>query len=150
MSRAFVKEDIDPPERRTRARAASGLPPGATNYITARGARELRGQVECLRTNAEANATRIAELEEILASATIVDPSQDKQTIVFGAKVTVRDSQGDLHSYHVVGVDELQLHADAISWLSPLGKALLATDLGERLTLPSGERVEVVAVEHPD
>src|SRR5205814_5816772 len=37
MSRAFVKEDVDPPERSGRKRSASGLPPGATNYITARG-----------------------------------------------------------------------------------------------------------------
>jgi hypothetical protein len=35
MSRAFIKEDVDPPERSGRKRSASGLPPGATNYITA-------------------------------------------------------------------------------------------------------------------
>jgi hypothetical protein len=38
MSRAFVKEDVDLPERSGRKRSASGLPPGATNYISARGA----------------------------------------------------------------------------------------------------------------
>src|SRR4051794_10555261 len=32
MSRAFIREDVDPPERSGRLRSASGLPPGATNY----------------------------------------------------------------------------------------------------------------------
>ena len=44
MSRAFVKEDVDLPERSGRKRSASGLPPGATNYITARGAKRLRDE----------------------------------------------------------------------------------------------------------
>jgi len=35
----FIKEDVDLPERSGRKRSASGLPPGATNYITARGAK---------------------------------------------------------------------------------------------------------------
>jgi hypothetical protein len=34
VSRAFIKEDVDLPERSGRKRSASGLPPGATNYIT--------------------------------------------------------------------------------------------------------------------
>ena len=46
MSRAFVKEDVDPPERSGRKRSASGLPPGATNYITARGAKRLREELK--------------------------------------------------------------------------------------------------------
>ena len=46
MSRAFVKEDVDLPERSGRKRSASGLPPGATNYITARGAKHLRDELQ--------------------------------------------------------------------------------------------------------
>jgi hypothetical protein len=49
MSRAFIKEDVDPPERSGRKRSASGLPPGATNYITARGARRLGDELNQLR-----------------------------------------------------------------------------------------------------
>ena len=149
MSRAFVKEDVDPPERSHRARAASGLPPGAANYMTARGAKQLRQKVEALRQDAEANRTQMAEIEEILASATIIDPREDRRQIAFGARVTVQDSGGKRRTYQIVGVDELALHRDAVSWISPTGKALLAAEPGRHLTLPSGERVEVVEVEYP-
>ncbi|HVI77323.1 MAG TPA: hypothetical protein VM715_04025, partial [Candidatus Acidoferrum sp.] len=73
MSRAFVKEDVDPPERSGRKRSASGLPPGATNYITVRGAKRLRGELNKLR-RANAADERITELENILASVHVVDP----------------------------------------------------------------------------
>jgi hypothetical protein len=46
MSRAFIKEDVDLPERSGRKRSASGLPPGTTNYITARGAKRLRDELQ--------------------------------------------------------------------------------------------------------
>jgi hypothetical protein len=65
MSRAFVKEDVDLPERSGRKRSVSGLPPGATNYITARGAQRLRDQLQKLRA-ANANSERIIELERHL------------------------------------------------------------------------------------
>ena len=61
MSRAFIKEDVDPPERSGRKRSASGLPPGATNYITARGAKRLRDEVQKLLA-ANVNSERIIEL----------------------------------------------------------------------------------------
>ena len=61
MSRALVKEDIDLPERSGRKWLASGLPPGATNYITARGAKRLRDEVQKLRA-ANVNSERIIEL----------------------------------------------------------------------------------------
>jgi hypothetical protein len=65
MSRAFVKEDLDLPERSGRKRSASALPPGATNYITARGAKRLRDELQKLRA-ANANSERIIELERHL------------------------------------------------------------------------------------
>jgi hypothetical protein len=68
MSRAFVKEDVDLPERSGRKRSASGLPPGgATNYVTARGAKRLRDELEKLRAE-KANSERVTELEQALAS----------------------------------------------------------------------------------
>lgn len=150
MSRAFVKEDVDPPERSGRARTPSGLPPGAANYLTARGAKRLRSKLEELGKHSTKNHATIAELEQLLASATIVDAPQDRQQIAFGARVTVRGASGQLRAYQVVGVDELDLHDDAVSWISPSGKALLAADIGQRVSFESGERVEIVAVEYPD
>ena len=149
MSRAFVKEDVDPPERSRRARAASGLPPGAANYITARGAQRLWDELNALRSDSAADDSRIAELQDLLASVTVVEAAADPESIAFGAKVTVRDAQGGTRGYRIVGVDELDFYPDAVSWISPIGKALLAAEPGDRVTLENDERVEILSVEYP-
>ena len=74
MSRAFIREDVDLPERSGRKRSASGLPPGATNYTTARGAKRLRDELQKVRA-ANPGSERVAELEQILASIHVVDPT---------------------------------------------------------------------------
>ncbi|PZR72285.1 MAG: hypothetical protein DLM52_13210 [Chthoniobacterales bacterium] len=150
MSRAFVKEDIDPPERSRRPRAASGLPPGAINYMTAEGAQRLRDEIKELGSDAATNAAQIAQMEELLASVTIVDIPADRQSIAFGAKVTVRDSTGAVQRYRIVGVDEIAFYPDAVSWISPIGKKLLAADVGDRITLVQDQRVEIAGVEYPE
>jgi len=135
MSRAFVKEDVDPPERSGRKRSASGLPPGAINYITARGAKRLRGELEKVRT-AESAAERATELQQILASVQVIDPpAESSKGISFGATVTLKDKKGVGYTLTIVGVDELDLEADAVSWISPIGKALLNAKIGDRITL---------------
>ena len=148
MSRAFIKEDVDPPERSGRKRSASGLPPGATNYITARGATRLRDELTKLR-GAKVNNERVAELEQILASTQIVDPPEPlSNSVTFGATVTVKDKQGKTETYTIVGVDELDFESDAVSWISPIGKALLAVDNGDRITLNDGRSVKIVKIEY--
>ena len=147
MSRAFVKEDVDLPERSGRKRSASGLPPGATNYITARGAKHLRDELQKLRA-ANANSKRVVELEQILASVHVVDPPDPQSnSIGFGATVTVKDKKGRTETYTVVGVDELDLGPDAVSWISPTGKALLAADMGDWITLEDGRAAKIVEIE---
>ena len=147
MSRAFVKEDVDLPERSGRKRSASGLPPGATNYITARGAKHLREELQRLQ-EANANSERLAELEQILASIHVVDPPDPASNSVgFGATVTVKDKKGRTETYTVVGVDELDLEPDAVSWISPLGKALLAADMGHWIKLDDGRIAKIVKIE---
>jgi transcription elongation factor GreB len=147
MSRAFVKEDVDPPERSGRKRSASGLPPGATNYITARGAKHLRDELQKLRA-ANAKSERIAELEQILASVHVVDlPDPGSNSVAFGATVTVKDKKGRAETYTIVGVDELDLEPHAVSWISPIGKALLAADMGDWVTLEDGRSAKIVKIE---
>src|SRR4029079_10958523 len=138
MSRAFIKEDVDPPERSGRKRSASGLPPGATNCITARGATHLRDELQKLRA-LSVGSERLAELEQILASIHVADPPDPtSNSVSFGATVTVKDEKGLIETYTVVGVDELDLERDAVSWISPIGKALLAADMGDSITLEDG------------
>ena len=147
MSRAFVKEDVDLPERSGRKRSASGLPPGATNYITARGAKHFRDELQKVRA-ANTSSKRVAELEQILASVHVVDPSDPASNSVgFGATVTVKDKKGRTETYSVVGADELDLEPEAVSWISPIGKALLAADMGDWITLEDGRTARIVKIE---
>jgi transcription elongation factor GreB len=148
MSRAFVKEDVDLPERSGRKRAASGLPPGATNYITAGGARRLRDELNKLR-GAKVNKERVAELEQILASIQIVDsPETPSNSVTFGATVTVKDKQGETETYTIVGVDELDVAPDTVTWISPIGKALLAAHDGDWIKLDDGRSAKIVKTEY--
>ena len=147
MSRAFIKEDVDLPERSGRKRSASGLPPGAINYITARGAKRLRDELQTLRA-ANAGRERIVELEHILASVHVVDPRDaPSSSVTFGATVTVKDKKGATETFTIVGVDELDFERDAISWISPLGKALLNADMGDWITLEDGRTAKIVKIE---
>lgn len=146
MSRAFVKEDVDLPERSGRKRSASGLPPGAVNYITARGRQRLREALA--RARAENDATRMAGLEQTLASVQVVEPpATTSHSVAFGATVTLATS-GSVETRTIVGVDELDFEPDAISWISSLGKALLAVDLGDRVTLEDGRTAKITKIEY--
>jgi hypothetical protein len=147
VSRAFIKEDVDPPERSGRKRSASGLPPGATNYITARGAKRLRDELERLRAT-NPGSERVTELEQILASVHIVDPLETpSNSVTFGATVTVKDKDGATETFTIVGVDELDFERDAVSWISPLGKALLNADIRDWIKLDDGRSAKIVKIE---
>jgi len=138
---------VDLPERSGRKRSASGLPPGATNYITARGAKRLRDELQKLRA-ANAASERVTELEQILVSIHVVDPPDPAlNSVGFGSTVTVKDRKGLTETYTVVGVDEFDLEPDAVSWISPIGKALLAADMGDSIRLADGRTAKIVKIE---
>lgn len=150
MSKAFTKEDVDPPERSGRVRSASGLPPGAANYITPGGAVRLRQELASIRGTDGDHAERIAELERILASVTVVEPSEEPgPSVGFGARVTVRDATNQLKVYRILGVDELDLDPNAVSWISSIGRALLAAELGDKVTLEQEGPGKIVKIEYP-
>jgi transcription elongation GreA/GreB family factor len=122
------------------------LPPGAVNYITARGAARLQDELTRLRATGD-NAERIAELEQILPSIEIVDPPDGpSRSVAFGSTVTVSDAEGKTEIYTVVGVDELDFAPNAVSWISQIGKALLASELGNRITLEDGRSAKIVKI----
>ena len=146
MSRAFVKEDVDLPERSGRKRSASGLPPGAINYMTARGAGRLREELQKL---ANANSERVSELKRVLDAVHVVDlPDAPANSVTFGATVTVRDKKGQTETYTIVGVDELNFEPDGVSWISPIGKTLLAAEMGSWITLGDGRTAKIVKIEY--
>ena len=86
---------------------------------------------------------------ESISISVVQPPNESSNDVSFGARVTVRDADGVEKSYHIVGVDELNFHPDAVSWNSPVGKALLAAELNHRVTLPDVGAAKVVKVEYP-
>jgi transcription elongation factor GreB len=168
MSRAFVRESDDTPQLPELPPQASPLPPGAKNYLTARGAQRLREELARLldteRPRLAAAATddidakhelqlldqRVRRLQESLRTAEIVEtPPGPAEVVRFGATVTVRDQNGEETTYRIVGVDEADPDHNSISWLSPIARALTNARVGERVQFkaPRGmKELEIVAV----
>lgn len=168
MSKAFTRESDDVPDELFLP-SASALPPGAKNYVTPDGAQRLREELDRL-VNIERPKTsatpedpdakrrlqlldqRILHLQQSLQSAVVVTPpAAPEDRVRFGATVTVRERNGNESRYRIVGVDEVDLDRNWVSWLSPIAKALLNARLGQRvrLKLPSGDaELEVVAIKY--
>jgi transcription elongation factor GreB len=148
MSKAFTKED-DQDSTPVLPPPVSLLPLEAKNYLAAKGANqlhaELRHRLEVEHPPLAALSDdrvakhelavldqRIQYLKDSLRTAEIVDPPPPPHDIVrFGATVRVPDPQGEEQSYWIVWVDETDFARGWISWLSPLGRALLNSHSGE-------------------
>jgi transcription elongation factor GreA len=95
---------------------------------------------------------RISQLQGIIASAKIVDPSKmSGEKVVFGATVTLLDVDKDeTVTYQIVGDIESDSSKGKVSFQSPLGKALIGKEEGDSVIVkaPKGEiEYEVEAVE---
>lgn len=106
-----------------------------------------------LRENAEYHAAkekqgmieaRIAEIEDHIARADIIDPKNNVgETVKFGAYVTLEDTDsGETKKYRIVGPDEADLKKGTISATSPVARALVGRKKGDEVTVkaPAGER----------
>lgn len=96
---------------------------------------------------------RIKELNDKIARAQVIDPSQIKSDkILFGARVTLFDVDNEQEvSYQIVGEDEADIKQGRISVTSPVGKALIGHTLDDevRIKVPSGVKIyEVVDVKY--
>ncbi len=98
---------------------------------------------------------RIRFLQKRLEAAEIVDPvAQQKiagERVLFGCTVTVENEAGDEKRFSIVGVDEIDLPKGRVSWVSPIGKALLGSSEGDLINFktPGGtEELEIVKVEY--
>ena len=81
--------------------------------------------------------SRIAELEDILLHAVIVDETEDSDKISIGCRVTVTnlDSGKQLPEYRIVGSQEADVMSRAVSEDSPFGKALMGTRVGDEVSV---------------
>lgn len=98
---------------------------------------------------------RIRFLQKRLEAGEIVDPVAQQKVagdrVLFGCTVTVERETGGEKVYSIVGVDEIDLPKGRISWVSPIGKALLGRSEGDLVTFrtPSGvEELEIVKAEY--
>lgn len=139
MSRAFIKEDTDEPERFVRRPSAAGLPPGAVNYMTADGVERLRQ----LRPD--------REMQAILDAATVIAPREEiPDEVLFGTTVILKKTDETMIRQRIVGVAECDVEPHWISWLSPQAKTLLGLRVGSRVHLPgmpAGEKAEIMRIE---
>jgi len=160
MSKAFTKESDESPDELILPQRTQ-LPPGVKNYMTSDGAQQMREELERLTqverpavaAKGDANdADRKRELQKIdawirhlsecLQSAEVVNmASQTGNTVRFGATVRVRQNDGSESTYRIVGVDEMDLDRNWVSWISPVAKALLNRKVGDivKFRTPMGE-----------
>ena len=88
--------------------------------------------------------SRIAELEEILLHAVIVDESEidsDKISIGYLVTVTNLDNGKQLPEYRIVGTQEADVMARAVSEDSPFGKALMGAKMGDEVNVEAPKGV---------
>ena len=95
---------------------------------------------------------RLGWLEERLQIAVVIDPTQptQREQAFFGAKVTIEPVHADgtaPRTLQIVGQDEVDVDAGRISYLSPIGRALLGKRVDDEIAVqtPGGVRGFVVA-----
>ena len=110
-------------------------------------------QLGDLKENAEYHAAReeqrncdkrIAELEDIISRAVVIDPSTlPHQKVSFGSTVKLFDIEEEIEvCYKIVDFVEADPNKGKISYHSPLAKALLGKETGDEFSanLPGGNK----------
>ena len=83
---------------------------------------------------------RIHFLTKRIESAEVVDPETPRAgeaatRAFFGATVRYADAAGTERVVSIVGTDEVDLARNHVSWVSPLGRALMKSTAGDRVVL---------------
>ena len=153
MSRAFVKENdlehagIDIPERPISAEI---------NYVTLFGLEQIKEKL----SNLDADRAKFVVLDDAMSkqkkmrierdiryyaarlkSAILVkNDSQKTNRVLFGAYVELKNEDGKIEYYELVGEDEADFNKNKISYVSPIAKSVLGNLLGDEVVLskPSG------------
>ena len=147
MNRAFVKEpDGDQAETDLPVRPQSKHP----NYITTKGLEKQKAYLhelilECsaLKTsNTLADKNKIKLLnaditylkQRVESAIPIKVEAQEGEDIRFGATITLADENNTQYKFTIVGQDEVDTENGLISWVSPLGSALIGKQVGDIIT----------------
>jgi transcription elongation factor GreA len=99
-------------------------------------------EYQAAKTDQEFNEARVAELEDKLARAEVIDVSKlSGDTIRFGATVTlIDDASGEKKVWQIVGEPEADAKRGKISVTSPIARALIGKNKGESVEVeaPAG------------
>ena len=86
---------------------------------------------------------RISHLEQVTKEVKIVANKKKGDVVGLGSEVTIqKDKQSESHTYTIVGSEEADVHDHKLSYLSPLGDALMGKTKGDSFSFdtPSGEK----------
>ena len=94
---------------------------------------------------------RIRFLTKRIDAAEVVDPERPRSgraatQVFFGATVRFENAAGTERVVRIVGVDEVDLERNYISWVSPLARALMKAGAGDRVVLRAPGGVEHLRV----
>jgi len=156
MSRAFIKENdlehagIDIPERPVSLE---------TNYVTPAGLTNLQSSIDNLDKERQSLIGKedstikqrkmrierdIRYFSSRLESAILINPSiQNKEIILFSAKVEVLSVNNKRYKFEIVGEDEVNIKENKISYLSPIAKSLIGSRINDEViwNKPSGNEI---------
>jgi transcription elongation factor GreB len=99
---------------------------------------------------------RIRHLSKRMEAAEVVDPEALRsgmraEKVYFGATVLYENAAAMEREVSIVGIDEVDLERGHVSWMSPLGRALMRSGEGDSVVLeaPGGkERLTVLEVRY--
>jgi transcription elongation GreA/GreB family factor len=152
MSRAFVNEDHhveDLPDR-----PVSEHP----NHVTQRGMELIEAALDAARRSyGEAQAAGDREVlgsagrdyrywSARRASAEVVSPDPDIDTVQFGSRVTIVRDDGREQTFAIVGEDEADPAQGTISHVSPLARALYGKAVGDVIKAGK-DNAEITAIQ---
>ncbi len=162
MNRAFIKD----PDDAGRPEVLPDRPQSPhPNYVTPAGLRQLQElktdlaarQSQLLAEGKLANPQELAVVQrdlryyqERLSRAVLVaSDGKAGDRVRFGATVEVCDEAGTVATYTIVGEDEADPSQGKVSWVSPLGEALLNAETGDEVLWrrPAGPmRLEILRI----
>lgn len=158
MSVAFTREEdyestaADLPDRPISPHPNLVTPEGLAQIETALA--EARAAMSSAKAGGDVSADRTAMARATRdlrywasrrASAQLVERGEDDGSLRFGDRVTFEREDGRRQTFRIVGEDEADPAKGSVSWISPLGQALLGRSVGDEATA-AGAIVEIVAI----
>ncbi len=98
---------------------------------------------------------RLHFLQKRLEVVEIIDPTdfQGSNIVRFGATVVLEDESGTERVYQIVGRDEIDANTGRISYVSPLGRALIGKEEGDEISFEApgrSRKMALIEVRYPN